>query len=141
MTEEILAQLKEQLQNLEKRVVVLEDVVSSKQEIIKRQTQPKSLSLREFMAEKDPKDDVQRTLVIGYYLEQYKGMATFNIEDIEKEFRTAKLKPPANINDKINMNIRKKPGFIMEDSEKKDGKKAWTLTESGVKEVDKGFSK
>ena len=139
MTEENLVQLGERLQNLEKRVVVLEDIVSSKLEIVKGQIQSKSLSLREFMAEKNPINDVQKTLAIGYYLEHHKNIATFNINDIEGEFRAAKIPPPANINDKINMNIRKM--HMMESVEKKDGKKAWTLTDSGEKEVEKGFGK
>lgn len=141
MTEENLAQLGERLQNLEKRVGSLEGVLSSRQEIAKGQIQSKSLSLSEFMAEKNPINDVQITLAIGYYLEHNKNIATFNINDIESEFRSAKMPPPSNINDKINMNIRKKPGFIMESPEKKDGKKAWTLTASGEKEVEKGFGK
>ena len=139
MAEENLDQIGERLQNLEKRVAVLEGVASSRSEIAKGQIQPKSLSLREFMAEKNPSNDVQRTLAIGYYLEHHKNIITFNINDIEGEFRAAKMPPPANINDKINMNIRKT--HIMEAADKKDEKKAWTLTDSGEKEVEKGFGK
>ncbi len=140
MTEEIIVQLQEQVQNLEKRILVLEGVaLSQKQEAIKENRQSKNLSVREFIVEKQPKDDVQRTLTIGHYLERYQNIPSFNIKDIEVGFRAAKLKSPININDKINMNIRK--GFIMEASEGKDGKRAWTLTDSGEKEVNKGFVK
>lgn len=139
MTEEILMRLKEQIQGLEKRVSVLEDATPLRREILQEQVQSKSLSLREFVAEKNPENDVQRTLIIGYFLEHHKKMDSFNIEDIEREFRSAKMVPPTNINDKINMNIRK-GGLIMEAQEKKDAKKAWTLTDSGEKEVEKGFN-
>ena len=136
--EQIIAQFKKQLDSFEKRLIILEERISSKKKGPEKTEFPKNLSLREFIAEKDPKDDVQRTLIIGYYLENNKGMSSFNIEDIKKEFMTAKMKPPSNINDKINLNIRK-GGLIMEAEEKKDNKKAWVLTDTGEKEVKKGF--
>lgn len=127
---------REEFQYLEKRVSVLENLLSSKVEI-PAISQSKSLSLREFMAEKNPTNDVQRTLVIGFFLEHQKKMTSFNIDDMEREFRGAKLIPPQNINDKINMALRR--GFIMEAIEKKSGKKSWVLTDTGEKEVQKGF--
>lgn len=139
MAEENLTEIKEQLRGLAKRILVLEGFMSPGQEIIKEQMRSKNLSLREFMNGKNPTNDVQRTLVIGYYLEHYKKMNSFNIKDIEGEFRSAKIVPPSNINDKVNMNI--KNTHIMDDVEKKNGKKAWVLTDSGEKEVEKGFAK
>lgn len=136
MTEETIS--KEDFQNLEKRVAVLEKLLSSKSEI-SATLQDKSLSLREFMDEKKPANDVQRTVVIGYFLEHYKRMTSFNIGDIEKEFRGAKIVPPQNVNDKINMAVRR--GLVMEDPEKKNSKKAWVLTGTGEKAAEKGFGK
>lgn len=137
---QIMMQFKERLEVLEKRMTNLEGQVSSRQESLGKLKQPsKNLSLREFIAEKNPVDDVQRTLVIGYYLEHNKGMDSFNAEDIKKEFMSAKLKPPVNINDKINLNIRK--GLMMELEKEKGSRKSWTLTDTGEKQIENGFKK
>ena len=55
-------------------------------------------------------------------------------------FRSAKEKPPKNINDVINKNIN--PGkFIMDAASKKDDKKAWVLTSTGEKHVEEELKK
>lgn len=139
-TEQTIKQFEERLQGLEKRMASLEELMTSKQEApAKPKQSSKDLSLREFIAEKNPVDDVQRTLTIGYYLEHNKEMDDFDAEDVKKEFMSAKLKPPLNINDKINLNIRK--GLMME-TEKENGKrKAWTLTDTGEKVIEGSFKK
>lgn len=83
---------------------------------------------------KKPSDDVQKTMVIGYYLEHFEGMDKFNIKDLAEWFRLAKEPPPTNINDKVNLNIQR--GRMMESKEKKGKFKAWTLTSSGEKFVE-----
>ena len=93
--------------------------------------------MKELLLQKTPKDDVQKTLVIGYYLEKYKTYSTFNADDLEHWFRDAKETPPSNINDKVNQNI--KHGYIMKVKEKKAQKVAWTLTNSGEKIVENNF--
>lgn len=128
-----LMQFEKQLQVLEKKVKTLEGRIFQERTISESKL-PKTLSLREFITEKNPKDDVQKTLAIGYYLETKKGMVSFNADDIKKGFMTAKIKPPININDKINLNIRK--GLLMETEEKKNNKKAWTLTNTGEKQIE-----
>ena len=99
----------------------------------------KQISIKEFILAKKPKDDVQRTLVIGYYLEKYKGMNCFNAKDIEEGFREAKEKVPDNVNYKAIQNI--KSGYMMEAKEKKDKFKAWTLTSTGERFVENGIKK
>ncbi|MEM2125724.1 MAG: hypothetical protein QXQ53_04935 [Candidatus Methanosuratincola sp.] len=61
-------------------------------------------------------------------------MKSFNVQDLEKGFRDAKEKVPVNVNDCVNKNIRK--GHMMDAEEKKDGIKAWCLTNSGIEFVD-----
>ena len=100
----------------------------------KMQAEGKKLSIKEFLLTKKPTDDVQRTLVIGYYLEHFESMDRFNARDLADGFRSAKEPPPTNINDKVNLNIRK--GYMMEAKEKKDKFKAWVLTNSGEKFVE-----
>ena len=117
----------------------LEDRISKLEEILK--TQPskieKNLSIKGLILEKDPQDDIQRTLVIGYYLEKYKGMKSFNKNDIEKGFREGKESVPENINYKVYKNIEKY--HMMDAEEKKDGLKAWYLTNTGESIVENGF--
>ena len=99
----------------------------------------KPLSLKEFILKKKPIYDVQRTLVIGYFLERHNQFLSFNAKDLEDSFRAAKEPVPANINDKANKNV--KNGHMMETKEKKDNMKAWVLTSSGERVVENGFEK
>ncbi len=99
----------------------------------------KKISMKEFLIEKAPKSDVQKTLCIGYFLEKYGGHISFNLNDIEEGFRQAKEPVPGNINDKVNKNIRQ--GLIMDAKEKKDSKKAWSLTRTGETQVENNFGK
>lgn len=128
--ENTIKEFKKRLDDLEKRISVLEgDPV--------KKTSSKKLSIREFLLSKKPIDDVQRTLVIGYYLEHLEAMTSFNARDLADSFRAAKESPPKNINDKVNLNIRK--GHMMEAKEPKDKLKAWVLTNSGEKYIEGGF--
>jgi len=117
------------LEEHERRISALESTPAKK-----IQAEGKRLSVKEFLLTKKPGDDVQRTLVIGYYLEHFESMDSFNIRDLADGFRAAKEPPPININDKVNLNIRK--GYMMEAKEKKDKSKAWVLTNSGEKFVE-----
>ena len=127
---EELNQIKKKLDSHEERLTKLEGFL-----IIEPQVKKKKLSLREFILLKNPADDVQRTLCIGYYLENYDGLSCFNKKDLEEGLRRAKEKVPPNVNDKVNLNIKK--GFMDEAGEEKDNLKAWVLTNSGLKEVEK----
>ena len=125
---------KQTLDDHERRIKILEGVPKSEAKGGKKQT-----SIKEFLISKKPKDDVQRTLVICYHLEKYKGMGSFNAKDIEDCFRDAKEKVPDNVNYKVIQNI--KSGYMMEAKEKKDKFKAWTLTSSGERFVENDLKK
>jgi len=98
---------------------------------------PKAPSIRQFMVEKAPTDDVQRTLVIGYFIEKHAEGKSFNAKDIEKGFVEAREKVPGNVSDKVLKNVWK--GTMMQVQEDKDGMKAYVLTNAGTKLVDNGF--
>ena len=119
---------------LEKKVAILENLFKTKPEEIK-----KIMSIKEFILEKCPTNDLQRTLVLGYYFEKYRGMSSFNVKDLENGFREAKEKVPANINDKVNQNIGK--GYLMGSEQKKNNSTSWLLTSSGERLVENGFKK
>ncbi len=127
-------EIKKILDDHEKRIQKLEKLLESKPVQTKKQ-----ISIKEFILTKKPKNDVEKTLVIGYYLENFRGMSSFNAKDLEDGFREAKEKPPKNINDMVNKNIKK--GFMMETKERKDKLKAWTLTSTGERFVENGLKK
>jgi len=131
--EEIL-RIEKKLEEHDKRLSKLESLFQARPEAAK-----KKISTKEFILSKKPRDDVQRTLAIGYYLEKFKGFSTFNVKDLERGFGVAKEPIPENINDKVNLNIKK--GHMMETDEKKDNLKAWVLTDSGEKYIDGDFKK
>lgn len=97
----------------------------------------KTTSIKELMLEKKPKDDVQKTLLIGYYLEKHSKMKDFTPNDLKEGFGSAKEPIPGNVSDKIAQNIRK--GHLMEMSKKDDGRRALTVTSSGEKFVENNF--
>lgn len=132
--ENVLEAIKKHLENHEKRISKLEA-----QPELKDKLTAKKLSIREFLISKKPKTDVDKTLVIGYYLETYQNSLSFNISDVENGFRQAKETVPKNINDTINKNIRK--GFIMGAEDKKDGKQSWVLTNLGLQYISNDLKK
>lgn len=131
MSEEV-SQIKRKLEEHEERISRLEKLLETKPKDVQ-----KKLSIREFILSKNPKDEVQKTLAIGYYLEKYEDLTSFNAKDLENGFRSAKEKIPGNINYKVIRNIQK--GYMMEAKEKKEKLKAWYLTNSGEKYVENNF--
>lgn len=127
-----MMKFEEMLKDHEKRILALEG-------LIKNESKPtiKQISSNEFLLEKKPQDDVQKTLILGYYLEKYREINYFNKTDLEKAFRETKEKIPININECVNKNIKK--GHMMEYGEKKDGLKSWILTNGGERFVENGF--
>lgn len=131
------------LDNVEKKV----DLIEKEIEELKKNQQnsnkegdhqgKKDISIKEFLIEKAPSKDFQKTLVICHYLEKYKDMNIFNAQDIDEGYREAKETVPANVNYQVIQNIKK--GYIMEAKEKKDNLKAWSLTNTGEKIIEDGF--
>lgn len=125
--------IKKILENHERRISALEKRVP----LTPRPSITKRLSVKEFILSKNLKKDVDKTLAIGYFFEKYEKMNSFNVKDLKRGFVAAKEKVPPNINDKINLNIKK--GMMMEADEKKDNLTAWVLTNKGEKFVENDF--
>ncbi len=102
------------------------------------QAPPRSLSITEYVLEKKPSDDNQRTLVLANYLEVYRSQADFTSDELRQVFIDSRLKVPSNISDKIGKCVQK--GQIMPVGER-DGKKTWCLTMTGQAVVKEGFGK
>ena len=134
LTEDVVKDIMTKLEDHETRISALEGMPAKKP-----QAEGKKLSIKEFLLTKKPRDGVQQTLVIGYYLEHLEGMNSFNKKDLAEGFRSAKEPLPTNINDKVNSNISN--GHMMEAKEKKDKLMAWVLTNSGEKFVEEGLPK
>jgi nitrogen regulatory protein PII-like uncharacterized protein len=124
-----LEEIRKILAQHEKRISNLERLFISKPKKIK-----KELSFKEFILQKQPKNNVEKVLVVGYYLEHYRGISPFNIKDLEAGFREAKEVAPKNINLAVLQNVSK--GTMMEAKEKKDNLKTWTLTIKGESAVE-----
>jgi hypothetical protein len=122
------------LSDHEVRLNKIEKLLAAEPEIVKGKK-----SIKEFMLSKGPRTDNDKLLAIGYYLEKYEGMESFNAKDLEDGFEEAKEPMPGNINLTVIRNIQK--GFIMELKEKKDSLKAWNLTNTGEKQVENKFQK
>jgi predicted transcriptional regulator len=133
MTEsEAINKLKTKIEEHEKRISKLEMMLpDAKLEASKMKT-----SIKEFILKKNPINDTQKALAIGYYLEKYEAFISFNSKDLEKGFRDSREKIPPNVSDKIQLNT--KNGHIMEYGEK-DGLKAYVLTNSGERFLENGF--
>lgn len=127
--EDNLDAIRKQLEDHEKRLTKLES-----QPLAREEPLTKKISIKEFILSKRPGNEVQKVLVIGYYLENYENVAPFNVKDLEKGFRSAKEPVPKNINLAVIGNVSK--GHMMEDKERKDKIKAWYLTNSGEEYVD-----
>lgn len=131
--------LEKRVSTLEEKVQLFEQLLQNKKNILDSKNGQKKQSIREFLSDKDLSNDTQRTLAIAYFFEVLEKKGSFNVDDLKKGFNSAKFKTPSNINDRVNQNL--KSGFIMEDEEKKDGKKAWVLTDSGEKEIENNLNK
>lgn len=130
--EEVLETIKKQLQDHEQRISKLEGIEPQKPLI-----KDKKLSIKEFILTKNPDNFQKKILTIGFYLEKIEAFSSFNVEDLEDGFRSAKEPLPKNINDNVNKLIGK--GYMMEDEKKKDNLTAWILTSSGERYVERNF--
>lgn len=135
-TEEISNELKDHEERLKK----IEELLFKQDRNVAPVSAPsKKISINEFVVEKKPADDLQRTTLFAYFLEKHQGQERFNSDDMKECFRNARATMPQNISDKINQCIKK--GWISEDTVLKDGKKSFYLTNEGVIAVDNNFQK
>ncbi len=123
------------LNNHEERIKKLESNKSVSQ--AKSNVEHKGKSLNEFILEKNLSDALQLTTSFAYYIYKFEAQESFNGADMQSCFKRARETMPSNINDKINQCIKK--GWLSEHSEKKDGKKAFYITNKGISAVENTF--
>lgn len=135
-TDEELQRIRQTLLEFDQRISALERLFKEKGEDIK---EAKPVSIGEFLATMNPKTDIERTLVIAYYLEVNDGVSPFNKKEIEGAFKRAKEPSPKNINLCVYKNIQYT--FLMESGQKKANLKAWSLTRKGMEFVEQKLKK
>ena len=128
-------EIQEMLSNHEARIKKIESMIAQKAQTGSKVE--KKISIGEFLAEKKPSDDVQRTAVFAYFLDKYEEQENFNSGDILNCFVKSRSKKPANVNDKINHCI--KNGWVSEHTQKKNDKKSFYLTQAGTIAVENDF--
>lgn len=131
-----ILEIKKRLNEFEERLSKLEGAHKAEPKVME-----KSVSINEFMRSQETNDDVQKTLAVGYYLEKYDGLTSFNAKDLESAFQRLKVpkSQTINFNYKAIRNIQQ--GYMNETKEKKDKQKAWVLTKLGEDYVERGFQK
>lgn len=125
MTDDIEARIS----SLEQRVSLLEERLTDRPLPHNR----KSLSITEVLRASKAKTDVEKVLVIGYYMEKFGGRQNFTVKELSDQFLLAKEQQPSNLNQSVNQNILK--GFLMEWPTKREGQKCWGVTSSGDERV------
>ncbi len=134
MTSPDLEEIRKIIEQHEKRISELESQLRAKPAEVK-----KELSIKEFVFQKQPKGDVEKTLVIGYFLENYRNVSPLTVADIESGFLEAKEPVPGNTTDKVGKNVGK--GLMMKTKQQKDGRDAWILTSVGERVVENDMGK
>lgn len=125
--------VEKEITDIKKRLEQLENKHQTAPAMIANESSLKQVSIKEFILMKKPTSDVTKALIIGYYLEKFSDMTSFNIKNLEDAFRQSKEPLPKNMNDVVNKNIVK--GHMME-VEQKDDCKAWVVTATGEKFVE-----
>jgi hypothetical protein len=98
----------------------------------------KTLSVGKFIRKLGTKKHVDYVLAFGYYLEKNQGASSFTPADINTCYYDSKLET-SNTSQMIVLNIRR--GFFMEaKQEKGEGKKRYTLTNSGIEYIEQQLS-
>ncbi|MFP4116259.1 MAG: hypothetical protein ACLFTQ_03610 [Candidatus Aenigmatarchaeota archaeon] len=129
MTEENLS---ERIESLEEKIESHEERISKLEDEGKDLLARKSMTLPEFMRDKEVKHHTDKVLLIGYFFEKYKEKSDFTTKELEEGYKKCGWDLPANLTDRASSLISQ--GLFDEDKGE-EGKKIWSLTRSGVREV------
>ena len=124
----------QRIEALERRVAAIEESFRKTPE---PRLEPKRLSIREFVISKSPQTSADTALVISVFLEKFSSVSPLNLDDLANGFAQAKEPLPKNPSDLLYRNVKR--GFLMEAPEKKNGSKAWVVTNSGERFVENGL--
>jgi hypothetical protein len=102
--------------------------LSTSQTVSGTESAGKKVSPAQFFKKCNPKTDVDRVLVAGSYLEQFRNAQNFTAAEVREVIKEAKWPPPTNVNDAVNRNIKK--GFLMSAGDR-ENKITFVLTSDG----------
>ena len=130
---------KEEFNNFEKRlekrfgsrIKALEEKISDG--AVAKNVKKRPESLNEFLNRKNLESGVDKTICIVYFLEVRRNSEGVTSKDIVDGFKEARYTVPSNTSDYLAKCAKK--GFIQECG-KRDSKKVWTLTNTGIKHVE-----
>jgi len=88
----------------------------------------------ELFANKSWSSAVDKVAIVGHFLERYRGLPSYTIEEIRKCLILAKVSAPKNVNLPVFQAVQR--GLMMEVPSEDGGKKAWALTQAGVRYVE-----
>jgi len=133
---------------IEERISSLEERISNLERALREGSTTKSkasqssrpISIGEYLKSKNATDDVRRALVIARWFEIYEQKNAVNMNDVSDGFRISKRKVPINVNDKMNLNVKKT--HMAEDTKKgkETGKKHWYVTDTGIEFIENELS-
>ena len=91
------------------------------------------IRVSEFLAQRKISTETDRVVAILYH-QFHNGQESSTRAEILEAYSAARIRKPANLSDVIARCIRK--GHIIEASEKKEGQKAWQITQLGERYVE-----
>lgn len=133
--EKMLESMQEKVEDNSNRIKRIEDLLADSQKIKKE----KKLSIKEFILSKNVKEYTKKTLIVGYYLENYDKISPFSTKDLIEGFKQAKESRSKNISDDVYQCVKK--GWMMETRTKSDKIKSYTLTNTGEEIVENNFKR
>lgn len=93
----------------------------------------RGMQVSEFLAQRKISTETDRVVAILYH-QFHNGQESSTRSEILEAYNAARTRKPTNLADVIARSIRK--GNIIEAPEKKEGQKAWQITQSGEKHVE-----
>lgn len=115
-----------------------EELTTKELSIVETKALPQGMpeTLGEFLDQKgNPQRHTDVVVVFAYWLFKVENMASFNVKDIVDCYDKTRKPKPSNVNQIINNNVANH--FFAEAAEKKDGYKAWIITRTGEKYVER----
>jgi hypothetical protein len=113
-----------------------EDINLHQEQDVSRPIKPQTAG--EFLRQFILKTNLEKILVLGYWCEMVNKQSSFTSEDILAKFKEVREKPPALIGRDLKSLVSR--GFLVDEG-RADAKSAYTLTNTGLKEVETKISK
>lgn len=96
-------------------------------------------SLPEFIALKRPKSHPQSVACFAYFRFKSGDTTGLTIKDMEQTYQEIRQKKPQNLSDVIASCVGRGRGWLIPAPERKDGSRAWIITQVGEAAVESNF--